>query len=498
MNGMRRLLVAVAIALFACPSLARAGDIPGTYVVSSCALGDQPIPLAGWYREIPGDWHLHDECGRPSGRFSAGPSGQEFWSSGERYRWLWDAPKDTVVAGLRAWGSSGSRDGIIGGLDAGGTSVSLATITPPAENLSLNTTRLVLLVACGNPEGCYAGGPPPDPHSGGSGGSASVSRIEILLRDVIAPEATGAPTGTLLNAGSLSGVVSVGTSYRDRGGGMQTLSLLVDGAPATQRVIADQSCRRPSAFPVPCPLAGQLDLDFDTTAISDGSHRVELELRDLAGNRTLVGPYPILVRNSPAVASPPKPGRLTLKRYEVRSKYGGRAVIEGTLADFGEAPLASAQIEVASRPLMRNAVFAPTAPAVTDANGHFTVAVPPGTSRTLRLRYASSEVSAEVVIPAPVKLKVSPGKTRNGKSVRFRGSIPGTDAGTRVELQARSGRRWVPFRTATLTNGRFSARYKFTSTTRTQRYKFRAVVRKDPNFPYAAGHSPAVSVLVRP
>ena len=147
---------------------------------------------------------------------------------------------------------------------------------------------------------------------------------------------------------------------------------------------------------------------------------------------------------------------------------------------------------------MRNAAFDSLAPVVTDAQGHFTVAVPAGTSRTFRLRYASSEVSADVVIPAPVKLNVSPRTTRNGRTVRFTGSIPGTDAGTRVELQARAGRRWVPFRTAMLSNGRFSARYKFTNTVRTQRYKFRAVVRKDPNFPYAAGHSPAVSVLVRP
>jgi hypothetical protein len=151
---------------------------------------------------------------------------------------------------------------------------------------------------------------------------------------------------------------------------------------------------------------------------------VELELRDLAGNRTLVGPYPIRVQNAPPAASPPRPGRLTLSRYAVRSKYGGRAVLEGTLVDFAKAPLTGTQIEVAARPLMRNAVFETVAPVVTDAQGHFTVAVPVGTSRTFRLRYASSEVSADVVIPAPVKLKVSPKKTRNRRSVRFTGSIP--------------------------------------------------------------------------
>jgi hypothetical protein len=54
MEDMRRLLVLVAIALLAEPTVASAGDLPGTYVVSSCALGDQRIPLTGWYKEIPG------------------------------------------------------------------------------------------------------------------------------------------------------------------------------------------------------------------------------------------------------------------------------------------------------------------------------------------------------------------------------------------------------------------------------------------------------------
>jgi hypothetical protein len=35
---------------------------------------------------------------------------------------------------------------------------------------------------------------------------------------------------------------------------------------------------------VPCPLSGRLDLDLDTNMVPDGDHRVELELRDIAGN----------------------------------------------------------------------------------------------------------------------------------------------------------------------------------------------------------------------
>jgi hypothetical protein len=68
----------------------------------------------------------------------------------------------------------------------------------------------------------------------------------------------------------------------------------------------------------------------------------------------------------------------------------------------------------------------------------------------------------------------------------------------RVELQARAGNKWVPFRTAALKRSRFSASYRFTRTTERTRYQFRAIVRSDPDLPYAAATSNIVQVLVRP
>jgi hypothetical protein len=315
---------------------------------------------------------------------------------------------------------------------------------------------------------------------------------------VALPEAVSPPTGTLVSGEPLNGNVSVATSYRDRGGGVQSLALLVDGVQVMQRVVTSGGCRQPAVIAVPCPLSGRLALDFDTSSIPDGPHRAELELRDVAGNRAVVASLSIVVRNTPAAAAPLTPGRLAMKRYALRTRYGARAVLEGTLSDFGEAPIAGAQVQVESRPLMRNSTYTSFTTVLTDGSGSFVVPISRGPSRVFRLRYAASEVSAQVTVSAPIRLRVSPTRTRNGKWVYFRGSIPGTTADTRVELQARAGRRWVPFRTAKVSKGRFRARYKFTNTTTTQRYRFRAVVRKDPNFPYAPGTSPIVKVLVRP
>ena len=105
----------------------------------------------------------------------------------------------------------------------------------------------------------------------------------------------------------------------------------------------------------------------------------------------------------------------------------------------------------------------------------------------------------KLVVAAPVRLRTNRKSTRNGRSITFTGSVPGAGkARTRVELQALADNRWVPFKTAELRNGRFKASYRFTKTFFTQRYSFRAVVHDDPDFPYAAGKSTVVKVVVRP
>lgn len=232
----------------------------------------------GWFKDDPSGQHAADNCGRQGGYFGVSQGGQEWWSVGETYGWLWDAPKDLAITGVRVWGYASSSDGIKGGLLAGDRWVSLPSGgTFPAEDMTLNTTRLALALECRNPEGCYENDPPPDIPN------VRLSRLEIVLRDPFPPEAVGDPSGSLMQVGPLSGTVSVGTALRDRGGGTRSLGLLVDGRAQTDKVISSESCRQPSAQAVPCPLSGRLDLDFDTTSVADGEHRVEVELKGRRG-----------------------------------------------------------------------------------------------------------------------------------------------------------------------------------------------------------------------
>ena len=82
--------------------------------------------------------------------------------------------------------------------------------------------------------------------------------------------------------------------------------------------------------------------------------------------------------------------------------------------------------------------------------------------------------------------------------MKLTGSIAGTKLPTRIELQAYSGGHWFPFKTVALRKGKFSGRYRFTRTFSAQRYRFRAVVHADRDFPYEAATSPVVAVRVRP
>ena len=118
----------------------------------------------------------------------------------------------------------------------------------------------------------------------------------------------------------------------------------------------------------------------------------------------------------------------------------------------------------------------------------------------MRLTYGASTVTLHLVVRAPVRLAVDTRATRNGRTIHFTGRIPGAPAtaGTRVELQAWADGEWIPFKTAPLKHGRFSASYRFTRTFSVNRYRFRAVVHKDPALPYVAGTSNVVKVLVRP
>lgn len=145
----------------------------------------------------------------------------------------------------------------------------------------------------------------------------------------------------------------------------------------------------------------------------------------------------------------------------------------------------------------------------TDARGVWTVVVPRGPSREIRVAYRafsfdegpSRELIARVDVPARVRLSITPRRVGRRGTIYFRGALaggPGRD-GTHVTLYAvdRRGRGRIPVAVLRCDGlGRFRYSYRFSRTPGPTTYRFVAVLERQKGYPYDAGISPIVGVRV--
>jgi hypothetical protein len=465
----------VCVAALALPAIAptpAVAEPAQTYVVPVCSSDRGPHSLSGW----TGDGV--NECATGQGfGVAAGPDGSQ---------WVYRAPDDVEISAARVWrtGSALGDARYWFYADEYGKSNFLDDVDQlnqgPLVGRSydgLHAQGLYFGMFCGG--GC-------DP-----GGAVRFSRIEMVLRDQANPRVVGM-SGTAF-AGSVTGTVSVEPTFADFGGGVRQVALLVDGA-AYRRTAP--KCAEPYTSAVPCPVDGTEPFELDTRALTNGPHTLSVELHDVAGNRSESKGYAVLVDNV-ASATAPVP-RIALDRQTITSTYKATPVVRGTLRDAAGNPLAGVKVGVAIRSAVESAPFVLDTPVFSDTKGRVEIRLAAGGSREVRLSLGNQTAIASVRVKAPLRLKISPSKTRNGGSIRLHGSVPGTEAVTEVELQAQSGKKWIPLKTVALRRGRFSARYRFGRTFTTTRYRFRAVIHSDPRFPYSPATSPRASVLVRP
>ncbi|WP_028062956.1 carboxypeptidase-like regulatory domain-containing protein [Solirubrobacter soli] len=235
--------------------------------------------------------------------------------------------------------------------------------------------------------------------------------------------------------------------------------------------------------------------------MSTGTHSLTGVLTDVAGNSTVVGPFELAVRTPVASISPittvdppvvvplpPVAGSIRIDGGRtLHSRYSKPPLVKGTVKATDGSPLANVVVTTSDGTTAK-----------TDGKGRFSVKLAKGSNREVRISYGDSVQTVKVIVAAPIRLKTDKTSTRNGRSITFTGSVPGAEeARTLVELQALAHGKWMAFKTAQLRNGKFKAGYRFTRTFFTQRYSFRAVVREDDGFPYAAGKSAVVRVVVR-
>jgi len=195
------------------------------------------------------------------------------------------------------------------------------------------------------------------------------------------------------------------------------------------------------------------------------------------------------------------------QRGTIRSAYGRRVLVTGRLLTPGGQAIAGAKVQVFQQDKQVGAALVPSGEVTTDSTGRFAYTTTAVRSRTIRFAYrthledatfaSTTDISLEVV--AKITFSVDRHSLRNGQVVTFKGSIAGAPKNARkvVELQVRKGAKWMTFKTARLSKGRFRAKYRFTATHRTTTYTFRSRVRQEAGFPFLTGVSRSAKVTVR-
>lgn len=336
-------------------------------------------------------------------------------------------------------------------------------------------------------------------------------RVALTLRDTVTP--TVELGGTLLDPGSRRGDQVLEVSARDAGSGVRSVSVNLNGQPLASRVL-ECSVKDGVAIRVrPCPQNATPRFEIDTTGpgFRQGPNELRVCGSDFAPEATAnhsCETRTIRIDNACPIAD--TTGAILRARFKGE---GARTTIRsdepttlvGSLADAGGQPVRNAEICVATRVDVtegppERVIATPT----TGPEGRFQVRLPAGPSREVRVAHWRGahdviERFLELRARAIPRLALSPSRgLSNGDTLRFDVRIPGpAEAQRRVAIQARGTGKWIRIEGGrTDRGGRWSGRYRFTNTTQTRTYAFRAVIRQQPGYPYEPGKSKTRKVTV--
>jgi hypothetical protein len=331
-------------------------------------------------------------------------------------------------------------------------------------------------------------------------------------------------SGTAVAPGVLRGSQTLAAEAKDTGGGLTSVSVVVNGetagTPVTGSCAVAQVSNRStygtvaySASPCPPSLKGEWTLDTESYPFQNGSNTIQVCASDFSTigspNVTCSPVRTVEVDNScnpsPVAGGEQLSAQFSLTNAETQTVgFDKEAEVTGQLHNDAGEPVPGATLCVKATTLETGAPLTGVATVQTDATGQYTYKVPPGPNREFMIgyRHDTAQVAREVRYYAHTRptLGAGPTKLRNGEKVKLRGALPQPAAAGRVVvLQANvpGSHRWITFRKATTgERGRFKAEYHFTSTTRKIEYRFRALVPRQAGYPWDQGASKPVSVTV--
>jgi hypothetical protein len=371
---------------------------------------------------------------------------------------------------------------------------------------------------------------------GATPAQAELYRSRMTLEDTL-PPADPEVTGELVDGGTATGRASLTVSGEDRGGGIETLTLAIDGSPwQTVRVGSlAPGCRTPYAAAAPCPAEVEQPFEIDTGALAPGDHEASGSVVDAAGNSTEWGPVPFRVErpvvtiDGPAIPIkvaglplPPAPllpnnGSPAVQRPQLRlsgrvatAPAGARVRLRGTLTTRDGRPIARARLTVSARQLgLRDTTprrAAKTA-VTTNAAGRFVVVRRARGAERVTVSFtprpgAAATAQAATTVRTQLSLGASSAAKRlvKGRLLILRGKLRGAGPSARgalVQIQAIVNGRWTPVGRARVgRGGRYVWRYRFVHLTRDTVFRFRAVVEHVPGWPWPTVRGPRTVVRV--
>jgi hypothetical protein len=510
------------------------GAQAGTYVINNCPSAPQPNGDAGPWVVFGGPQASKASCGGGEGDY-IGPQGASMSpgsldgvqvtapaGSGITIRkanvW-WYVPQQT--SGATTFALAGTNGGLVG---ESGTPLERRG-KPDVFALASSTTSFTLDDYCSNDDagqGCGFGG--------GENPNLQLFGSQLTLEDSRLP--TGSVTGGGLASGTaLSGTQSIAYDAQDADSGVRLVQLLIDGQPVAQN---DYVARCPYSNFAACPPDESDTLGWNTAAVADGQHSLEVIVESAAQNTRTIYLGTVTTQNAPSEASlgalpapstggaeaariaPGGPGapngaaaseaaelRLGVKRTIGRS-FAARALrLPGRLLNAQAQPIGGATVDVLEQ-LTGSSQTGVITHARTAADGSFLASVPAGPSRVIEVAYRAfgsdasyaAQARVEESVGAGVRLNVIPRRTGSAGTIvltgRVHGPIPAH--GTIIELLVRYRGRWEPFRAPrTDSSGHFQVSYQFQGAV--GRFPFRAEVPAgQAGFPFAAGYSAVVVV----
>lgn len=388
-----------------------------TYSVFSCkGPVEQATAAGGWAGDRQSDAFASNDCAT-GGPLAVGLTGGGPWNGGIGAEQRFTAPAGTRVAFLRLTrrtsglvGAKGlayyllADDKVIDACDPAAAKCTAdldGVLDLPA--LDAGTVRFKAGCFESYPDQCTSAGTPL---------RVEVPKAVVGLKDTT-PPAVASPSGTLTSAATnVVGPLALTFNASDTGGGLYRLVTTIDGTSTFSAVAggdctdADISNSDPYEFfaPVPCPPSvNGLSAAVDTTLLSNGQHTVDVLVEDAAGNRTSVlGSKTFTTANPlpPALAGEGPAngvgadvfGRLRVSfdanaKKTIRTRYGRRTVVRGTLVDRAGKGIQGARIDVYHRARGSKKQIVKTG-LKTRANGKLTLILPLDlTSRDVIMTY---------------------------------------------------------------------------------------------------------------